>query len=167
MYELLLNAAKVLVSKEARDAGKSLLNLIQSSPEWKKDICTLVIRIDSDSREQATLIRELSARKLTTLRYPDSVIEAFQSIYVELVTNAFEYGLVNGWWHKGKIEIEAEIVDSYVALVVRNTKGIRFDFREACEEQYRRLMDDPRSRRGTWLSSALWLVFIIHLYPSV
>ncbi|MGH8538763.1 MAG: hypothetical protein ACREXM_20585 [Gammaproteobacteria bacterium] len=88
MYELLPNAAKVLVSKDARDAGASLRNLVENSPEWKKDICTLALRIDSGSREHAELIRELSARKLRILEYPNSVIDTFQGIYVELTPNA-------------------------------------------------------------------------------
>lgn len=108
-------------------ARTCLLNFVANSPEWKKDICTLALRIDSSSREQAELIRELSAQKLRILTYPDSVIDAFEGIYVELTSNAFEYGLVDRWWRKGKIEIETEITGSYVALIGRNSKGVRFD----------------------------------------
>ncbi|MGH7774991.1 MAG: ATP-binding protein [Candidatus Binatia bacterium] len=141
----------MLVSKDARDAGASLLNLVENSREWKKDICTLALRIDSSNREQAELVRELCAHKLRTLKYPNSVIDAFEGIYVELIPNAFEHGLMDRWLTKGKIEIETEITNSYVALIVRNSKGVRFDFEKACETQYRLLTDNPQSRRGRGL----------------
>lgn len=151
MYELLLNAVKVLASKEARDTGRDLLNLVVGCPEWKKDICNLTLRIDSNSHEQAAIVRELAVRRLKTNNYHDAVIVAFESIYGELTTNAFEYGLVNSWWRKGKIEINVEISAFYVTLVVHNTKGVRLDFETQCEIQNRLLTDNPRRPRGRGL----------------
>ena len=54
-------------------------------------------------------------------------------------------------WRRGKIEIETKITQSYVSLVVRNAKGVRFDIKKICERQYRLLTDNPQSPRGRGL----------------
>lgn len=58
---------------------------------------------------------------------------------------------MNRWWRKGKIEIETEITKAYVAVKVRNSKGMRFDFEKTCEKQYSLLTDNPQSQRGRGL----------------
>jgi hypothetical protein len=64
VFDLLLNATKLLVSDDARKTASSLLEAVRRSPEWKHDVCELSDRIDKRFREQASLVSAVAGEKL-------------------------------------------------------------------------------------------------------
>ena len=55
MFELLLNAAKLVFSKDTRDSASVIIDALTRSPEWQKEMCTLDARISPDVRERVNL----------------------------------------------------------------------------------------------------------------
>lgn len=122
MIEILLNAARVLISKDSRETATALVGLFESSPDWKEDICTIEARISIDEQERSHFLRDLLVTKLKSLSYPRQAVSAFVVTYSELVDNAFEHG-TRKKGGKRPVRILADVSPSYIALSVFSPDG--------------------------------------------
>lgn len=149
MIELFLNAAKLLASKDVRESSRKLLELVHQAPQWQQDICTLTLKLDQSSAEVTHLIRILCVEKLANLGYYSEVVESFQTCYTELVANALEHGCSTK--RESTVEVEADITKAYIALRVKNTKGVKVILTSALQEASQKLRQKPDSHRGRGL----------------
>ncbi len=120
MIEILLNAAKVFVSKDARETAAGLKNLFENSPDWREDICTIEARISKDEQERAFLLQDVIASKLKTLGYTRSAVSDYNITFSELVHNAFEHGTKKV--RKKIVRIVADVSPTYIAITVYNPR---------------------------------------------
>src|SRR6266496_528149 len=106
MIELIIDAVKLIFSEDARKSASGLIDFVRRSPDWQKDICTLEATVDTGSREHAHLLSGLAAEKMKNLKYAARSVADFESVYQELIANAFEHGCK----HKpnGKVSIRLE-----------------------------------------------------------
>lgn len=148
MFELILNAAKLATSEDARKSASALIEIIRKSPEWQQDICTLEAKVPKEYEEQALLLSDLTASKLANLEYSQSATDAFISIYFELVRNVFEYGCKK---EKDKATIIIEITKTYVSLSVYNPKWRKVDVKNLLGENSDLPNNDSISVRGRGL----------------
>src|ERR1700676_2790289 len=144
MYDLLLNAAKLAVSEDARKSASALIDLIRRSPEWQRDMCALDAKIEVSHREHAALLADLAATKLSALSFKADAVEAFRTSFSELVANAFEHGCGD----KEAVRISMEISQTYISLTVENPKGNQFDLAACIQRCRSRLKWEPAFRRG-------------------
>lgn len=149
MFELFLNAARFAVSEDARKSASGLVEFIRRSPEWQQDICTLQAKISRGFAEQGFLLSGLTASKMENLQYPKEAIEGFKISYSELMTNAFEHGCQPG--SKGTIGVEIDITKEYIALIVMNSRGFKFNLSKIVESRRFATSRDPESKRGRGL----------------
>ncbi len=147
MFDILLNAAKLALSEDARKSVSSIVDFIKRSPEWQKDICVLEAKIEHSHQEQAALLAGLTAMKLENLKYPSEGIRAFQTAYTELCRNAFEHGCSAGQ----AIRVVIEVSHVYVSATVENAKEHRFEVSPALAARQFALSGDPKSPRGRGL----------------
>src|SRR5215467_9879335 len=133
MIELLLSAAKLALSEDARKSATGLIEFIRKSPDWQKDICTLEAKVDADSREHAFLLGGLTADKMWTLGYAKDSINDFLYVYRELTSNAFEHGCKPA--SKDRVTILIEVTAHYISVSVRNPSGAKFDLRSLHDKQ--------------------------------
>ncbi|MGB7985014.1 MAG: ATP-binding protein [Terracidiphilus sp.] len=148
MIDVLLNTAKFAASDDARKSVLAVVDWIKSSPEWKKDVCSLKAKVERTHKEHAVLLADLSTEKIEQLDYTQEGIRAFRSCFNELVTNAFEHGCKLG----GTIAIDIEISRSYASFSVENSRGIRFDFQKSFRDTFQALTIQPRRKRGRGLA---------------
>jgi anti-sigma regulatory factor (Ser/Thr protein kinase) len=148
VFELFLNAARLAASDDVRESVSSILELIRRMPEWEKDICTLQANIAQSYSEQASLLSGLTSSKMKKLSYPNEAIEAFDVVFSELVTNAFEHGCTT---KKDRIKLIIDITGEYIALTVINPKrrSVNLDFILAKNRSL--LADNPYLQRGRGL----------------
>lgn len=147
MIDVILNMAKFAFSEDARKGVSAIIDLIRKSPEWQQDICLLQAKVEFINHEHAALLAGLSEEKLANLGYSKDAINAFRTSYLEMTTNAFEYGC-------GKsqaIEIAIEITKEYVGATVLNGPSHTFDLDAKIEGQRNHLRTTPNSRRGRGL----------------
>jgi anti-sigma regulatory factor (Ser/Thr protein kinase) len=149
MIKVLLDAVKVILSKDARESASGLIDLIRKSPNWQKDICTLEALVDINSKEHAYLLGGLALEKMHNLRFQESSISGFDYAYRELSTNAFEHGCRNN--PRGKVKLVLEITAHYVSVIVCNPKGSAFDLHKQITKQKLLLERDKTSPRGRGL----------------
>jgi anti-sigma regulatory factor (Ser/Thr protein kinase) len=149
MFELLLNAATLALSKDARETANSLVDALTRSPEWKKEICTIEARIPYKERERAQLLEDLISDKLKTLSYGTKPSRAFRTVYGELTGNAFEHGT------KGlkdeRVRLVIDISPTYVATSVYNPRGTRVDIDKWIAQAADHLKSTEKMRRGRGL----------------
>src|SRR5262245_37778842 len=149
MFELLLNAATIALSKDARESASSLLELIRRSPDWEKAIGTVEARISSDVRERVQLVEDLIAEKLKGLSYRPESIAAFRTATTEFADNAFEHGVVNAKRAAIKIVIETSL--TYVSTTVHNPKGSEFDLERGLASAAASRIESRHAARGRGL----------------
>ncbi len=147
MLEILLNATKLALSEDARKGVSTIVELIQRSPEWQRDICELQAKIECDHQEHAALLSGLAATKLANLKYPDETISSFQTAYLELTANAFEHGC----GHNGTITVTIEVSSVYVSAKVENDRGHEVELGKLLETCRQELARDPGRPRGRGL----------------
>lgn len=147
MYDVLLNAVKFAFSDDARKGVSAVVDLIQHSPEWQKDICTLEAKIEAIHPEHAALLAGITAAKLTNLQYCEEGIQSFRTSYTELASNAFQHGCGDN----GYIHIRIEISAVYVSVTLTNAKGHEFSLSRSMERSRRALIADPNRSRGRGL----------------
>lgn len=140
MFEILLNTAKLAISKDARESASAIIDLFHNSPEWEKDICTIDAKIGKDEKEKSLLINDLVKNKLKNLKYEESIVNNFSYIYAELSDNLFEHGCTD----KEQVRILLDITESYTAASFFNSKSIKFNFKEELDTKN----FDPTSTRG-------------------
>ncbi|MBI4791027.1 MAG: ATP-binding protein [Chloroflexi bacterium] len=149
MIDIVLNAAKIAFSEDARKSASALIDFIRRSPEWQKDFCTLEAKIEPRVSEQAYLLGEIAVEKMRTLQFADVSLGAFRASYTELVTNAFEHGC--GKDKNKKVSVTIELNPHYVSLTVTNPKGKKFSVIKCLEEQRAALSRNPSARTGRGL----------------
>lgn len=149
MIDLLLGAAKLALSEDARKTASSLVEFIRKSPGWQKDICTLEAKVDVDSREHAYLLGGLTADKMRSLGYGADSVNDFAYVYRELTSNAFEHGCKPA--SKDRVTILIEVTAHYISVTIRNPPGAKFDLPALLERQAAHLSKDSRSKRGRGL----------------
>lgn len=148
MFNLFLNAIRLITSKDVRESSSALLDFVKRSPEWQRDICVIEAQVSQKFQEQAVLLSGLVISKMTVLEYPKEARTAFESIYFELVTNGFEHGCAN---QDDSIKIALDVTDSFVAITVVNPPGRWFDLDRLLEDRTKKLKTDPSSPRGRGL----------------
>ena len=149
MFELVFNAVKFAMSKDARESAASIIELVRRSPDWEKSIGTIEARISLEVRERVQLIEDLVADKLKLLAYRAESIEAFRTATTELTANAFEHGVINP--KRPVIRLVIETSPSYVATTVHNPKGSGFDLARALESAARHRTESQNKGRGRGL----------------
>lgn len=149
MFELVLNAVKFAVSKDARESAASIIELVRRSPDWEKSIGTIEARISPEVRERVQLIEDLVADKLKALAYKRESIDAFRTATTELTANAFEHGVINP--KRAVIRLVIETSPSYVATTVHNPKGSEFQLASALESAAQHRIESRNTGRGRGL----------------
>ena len=149
MIDLLLGAAKLVLSEDARKTASGLIEFIRRSPDWQKDICTLEAKVDADSREHAFLLGGLTADKMRNLGYGPDSINDFGYVYRELTSNAFEHGCKRPT--KDRVTIIIDVTAHYISVTIRNPPGANFDLQALLERQMSQLSKDTESKRGRGL----------------
>ncbi|MFC5863924.1 ATP-binding protein [Acidicapsa dinghuensis] len=147
MVEILLNAAKLAFSEDARKSVSALVDFIRHTPQWQSDICELEAKVDLAHREVAVLLQSLAEAKLQNLNFPPDAVAAFRLTAHELTTNAFE----NGCENEQAISIALSTSPGFVAVRVENARGYDFDLTRQLEQSRVSLMQNPRSTRGRGL----------------
>jgi anti-sigma regulatory factor (Ser/Thr protein kinase) len=147
MIDILLNATKLALSEDARKSASAIVDLIRRSPEWERDICVLQAKIEFKHDEHAALLAGLAATKMKNLHFNGQTIEAFQTSYLELTRNAFEYGC----GAKGEIEITVDVSSVYVSVITENSRGLELDLDRLVRRQRELIANNPRSLRGRGL----------------
>lgn len=161
VFELVLNAAKVALSKDARDSAASVVDLLRRSPDWEKTIGTIEARISIDVRERVQLIEDLVLDKLGALNYTPASIVAFRTATAELTANAFEHGVINP--KQPVIRIVVETSPSYVAATVHNPKGSTFQLADALQSAVRHRTESRNTGRGRGLALVSRRVDVIQM----
>ena len=149
VFELLLNAVKVVVSKDARESAASIVDLLRRSPDWEKSIGTIEAKVSVHVRERAQLIGDLVADKLQSLNYQPDSIQAFRNAIEELTANAFEHGITDP--KRQVVRIVVETTPSYVATTVHNPKGSRFALDDALKSAAEHRSGSQNTGRGRGL----------------
>ncbi len=149
MIELLIGAAKLVLSEDVRKTASGLVEFIRKSPGWQKDICTLEAKVDGDFREHAYLLGGLTSDKMRSLGYAPDSVNAFAYVYRELTSNAFEHGCKPA--SKDRVTILIEVTAHYISLTIRNPAGAGFDLAALLEKQVAHLSKDSQSKRGRGL----------------
>lgn len=147
MVEILLNAAKLAFSEDARKSVSALVDFIRRTPQWQSDICELEARVDLAHREVAVLLQSLTEAKLQNLDFSADAVAAFRLAAHELIINAFE----NGCEDDKAITVALSTSPSYVSVSVHNARGHDFDLYEQLEVSRARLEQNPKSTRGRGL----------------
>lgn len=148
MFDLFLNAAKFVVSEDARKSASAIVELVRRSPEWQQDICTLEAKIRRAHAEHALLLGELTVSKMHNLNYDEEAITAFRAVYLELIRNAFEHGCKAA---DDIVKIALEITQAYVGLKIINPKRRKFNLYKILEQNRNALESNPRLLRGRGL----------------
>lgn len=148
MFELFLNAARFAASDDAKESISSIVDLIRHLPEWEKSICTLQANVAGFYAEQAMILKGLTTSKLENLSFPPEAIEAFETIYSELVSNAFEHGCAT---KRDKVKIIIDITEWFVALLVINSKKNSFDLDKTLANRKYLMSKNPYLKRGRGL----------------
>lgn len=147
MVEILLNAAKLAFSEDARKSVSALVDFIRRTPQWQSDICELEAKIDRSHREVAVLLQNLTEAKLKHLDFPADALAAFRLSAHELTTNAFENGCEDGH----AIAVAISTSPGYVSVRVENARGHEFDLVHQLDVSRSRLVQNPRNTRGRGL----------------
>jgi hypothetical protein len=162
MIDILLNAAKLVFSEDARKSVSAVVDFIRHSPEWQKDICSLEAKIERSEKELAALLAGLAADKMQIHKYSDRGIDAFRTSYLELTANAFDYGCgidgsvmggsgVGGSGKDKYILVGIDVSSYHIAVRVENARGCDFDLNRALQERRLELFENPGSYRGRGL----------------
>jgi anti-sigma regulatory factor (Ser/Thr protein kinase) len=148
MFDLFINTAKFITSEDARKSASTLIDMVRRSPEWQKDICTLVAHINRVYVEQAILLSDLTTSKMEKMNFASEGITAFKVIFLELIRNAFEHGCKSD---KDVVKITIEITSTFVGLRVVNPKGSKFNLKAAIETNESLLAKNLSILRGRGL----------------
>lgn len=119
-FELAINAVKLAISPEARQSAAALRDLLLSTPEWQKDICTLQASIDPQDTERSVLLRDIIETKLFELEFTPECCEAFCTSYIELYANVIAHGLPDRRDKSPKIRMSFDMSPSYVSVTMHN-----------------------------------------------
>ena len=146
MFELILNAAKIAFSKDARDGTNALIDALVKSPDWERDICTFGAKLPADESERTSLLIDVVSEKLSSMSFGPDAISAFRNSSRELITNAVEHGCKDQ--PKSRIGISVELSPTYVATTISNPKSSPVDYRDAAKNALLRLRASDNSTRG-------------------
>lgn len=147
MFEILLNAVKIITSKDFRESASSLLNSVKNSPEWQKNTIDLDASVSTSQKEKAVFISDLVIEKCPWLS--TEAANAFRVCYHELTRNAFEHGSRS---EKDYVKLKIEIASfSYISLTVINPKQRKFDPLRLIESNITALRNNPAQKRGRGL----------------
>lgn len=149
MFELLLNAITIALSKDTREGISTIVDLLRRSPDWQKEICTIEARISFEVRERIDLLEDIISEKLESLEYQIISIQAFRTAIHELATNAFEHGRSQRL--HSPIRIIVDITPTYVAVSVINPKGSKIKLSEALSSGMKYLKKSGKMGRGRGL----------------
>jgi anti-sigma regulatory factor (Ser/Thr protein kinase) len=148
MLELVLNATKILFSKDVREGAASLVDLVSSMPEWRKGICTLEAKIVKANGEQARFLLELATSKMENLAFPDDAVEAFEISFREAAENAFSHACRKDG---DVVRFLIDISETYASFSIVNPRKRRFSVAKNIERVIVALNKNPRARCGRGL----------------
>ncbi len=148
MLEILLDAVRLITSKDVKEGASSLLSAFSQSPEWKKEICTVEARVSLDEQERLVLLVELFTQKLAELGFAEQSLSDFQVVYRELTQNAVEHGVRR---RKENLRVVVELCPAYAALTVHNP-GVPVDLSRWLEKGRRHLLESEMGGRGRGLA---------------
>lgn len=150
MLEVLVNAARVVLSKEVREGASSLVDLVTKMPEWQQDICTLKAEVPRASREQCRFLADLSISKMLALPapFPAEACEALNACLIEATDNAFEHACRRD---TDRISVVTDICRAYASFAVTNPKRRRFNLDRCLQAGESGVKTDPSVRRGRGL----------------
>lgn len=148
MFELILNAVRVMTSKDFREGAGDLLALVRKTPEWKEGASTIEAKVSHDLCEHASLLLELACARLTEMSFPIDAVSAFRTCFVEFTRNALEHG------GGSEIGIRIELWSTFASIRVRNG-GKGFNLADAIARSSAILDTSPSHprRRGLLLAS--------------
>lgn len=149
MFDLLLNAARLVASKDVRDSVSALIAAAAASPDWQKEICTVEARTTGQMRERLHLLEDLVVDKLRSLKYDDEGIAAFRTACRELTANALEHGLIGA--KQDRIRVVLDISPTYVATTVFNPRGSPVELTKWIELGAQHLRQTGKTGRGRGL----------------
>jgi anti-sigma regulatory factor (Ser/Thr protein kinase) len=145
----LVDAVKFAFSREARDGAATLIDMLNRSPAWQKEICTLEATISIDERERTQLLEDLVAQKLHSLSYQKASITGFRTAFGELTANAFEHGTRNV--RRKTIRLIVDVSPTYVATSVFNPAGSPVDLPGWIQQSQEHLRSTDMRGRGRGL----------------
>jgi len=163
MIKILLDAVKIALSKDARQSASGLIEFIRRSPNWQKDICTLEATIGSDSQEYTYLLGGLTKEKMKALGYGNESVSAYEFVYRELTSNAFEHGCPK---NKPRVTIIIEITSHFVSVTIRNPRGAIFNLNSLIEAQKEKLARNPNLSRGRGLVACREYADVLQMTPK-
>lgn len=141
------------MSKEARDSATTLIEMLNRSPAWQKEICTLEAKVSFDERERTHLLEDLVAGKLHALSFGPASIKGFRTAFGELTGNAFEHGTKEA---KSKvIRMVVDVSPTYVTTVVFNPRGSTINLNGWIEKSRKHLRDTKLLERGRGLLTVI------------
>lgn len=114
MFELLINAVKVVASNDVREGIGAAIARLKAAPDWQSDTCSIEARVTREDAERLSLLRKVLCDKLKDLEYHDNPVDRFQAVFVELTENALEHGTASRTVH-----ILTEINPVYVSVEIR------------------------------------------------
>lgn len=148
MFEILLNAAKVAVSKETRKCANLVISALTQSPEWQRELCTIEARISCGEAERLRLLKDIVLKKLQELAYKDLSCRNFDTVFEELTRNALEYGTRKS---KGFIRLVIEVSPVYISLEVYNQRAVPVDIPGWIKTAIAHLSTTKKLQRGRGL----------------
>lgn len=149
MFEVLINAAKVVLSKDVRDGMGALAQAFRAVNEWQGEICTVDLTCTKEFREKVDLIEDLIKEKLTSLGYTVEPVTAFSTVFRELTSNGFEHGTRGE--SRMPIRTVVDISKTYVSTTVHNPRRHEVKLPDWIEAGARHLVDTEMSGRGRGL----------------
>lgn len=117
VYQLFINTARFLVSKDFRDTLGRLVGKIRSTSEWNHNFIRMKARIKRLDRELALAFCEAACVKLKEQHFSPTTINNFKTVFGELVDNGFTHGCKTDL---DSLTIRALLFDTGIALEVIN-----------------------------------------------
>lgn len=110
---------KFALSRQIWDALASWYRQRRSPSSWRDDIIVRKAKIRKSDRHEAETFRDAVERLMEEQDYSESTLRDFNSVFEELVGNAFQHGCATD---TDRIEIEFSLSPAIVSLTVRNPR---------------------------------------------
>ena len=148
MIEILLNAARLAVSKDAREGVSGLIAALDNAPAWKRSVVTLEAAFTGEEKERLHLLRDVIVQKLQSLDYQPRTCGNFRLVFGELSANAIEHGKPSRW---RKARVLVDVSQTYVSLTVFNPKRSKVNLTRWIERAKDHLVATQKRGRGRGL----------------
>jgi anti-sigma regulatory factor (Ser/Thr protein kinase) len=148
MFEILLNAVKFAISKDAHSSANALVSMFSKSPEWRKVICTIEARVAISEQERLHFLEDLIVSKLHNLSYQEETCQRFRVVFRELVDNRLQHVCKDG---NQPVRLVVDTSPTYVSLTVYNPKGSPVDLTSWLQVGTLHLRESKKEGRGRGL----------------